>query len=101
MSMRTDRRLLQNAAVCNDMLKAKKVKEGMKVNAFLWMVIQPYLSMDSFSITMMTEKQSKQYMSIAENYTQLIDNLAAVGLVDKETARQLPMQITRLYISSL
>jgi hypothetical protein len=73
----------------------------MKVNAFLWMVIQPYLSMDSFSITMMTEKQSKQYMSIAENYTQLIDNLAAVGLVDKETARQLPMQITRLYISSL
>lgn len=101
MSMRTDRRLLQNAAVCNDMLKAKKVKEGMKANAFLWMVIQPYLSMDSFSITMMTEKQSKQYMSIAENYTQLIDNLAAVGLVDKETARQLPMQITRLYISSL
>ena len=99
--MRTDRRLLQNAAVCNDMLKAKKVKEGMKVNAFLWMVIQPYLSMDSFSITMMTEKQTKQYMSIAENYSQLIDNLAAVGLVDKETARQLPMQITRLYISSL
>ena len=65
------------------------------------MVIQPYLSMDSFSITMMTEKQTKQYMSIAENYSQLIDNLAAVGLVDKETAQQLPMQITRLYISSL
>ena len=101
MSMRTDRRLLQNAAVCNDILKAKKVKEGLKVNAFLWMVIQPYLSMDSFSITMMTEKQTKQYMSIAENYSQLIDNLAAVGLVDKETAQQLPMQITRLYISSL
>ena len=101
MSMRTDRRLLQNAAVCNDLLKAKKVKEGLKVNAFLWMVIQPYLSMDSFSITMMTEKQTKQYMSIAENYSQLIDNLAAVGLVDKETAQQLPMQITRLYISSL
>ena len=94
MSMRTDRRLLQNAAVCNDLLKAKKVKEGLKVNAFLWMVIQPYLSMDSFSITMMTEKQTKQYMSIAENYSQLIDNLAAVGLVDKETAQQLPMQIT-------
>jgi hypothetical protein len=50
---------------------------------------------------MMTEKQTKQYMSIAENYSQLIDNLAAVGLVDKETAQQLPMQITRLYISSL
>lgn len=101
MSMRTDRRLLQNATVCNDLLKAKKVKDGLKVNAFLWMVIQPYLSMDSFSITMMTEKQTKQYMSIAENYSQLIDNLAAVGLVDKETAQQLPMQITRLYISSL
>ena len=101
MSMRIDRRRRQNAAVCNDFLKAKKVKEGLKVNAFLWMVIQPYLSMDSFSITMMTEKQTKQYMSIAENYSQLIDNLAAVGLVDKETAQQLPMQITRLYISSL
>lgn len=101
MSMRTDRRLLQNATVCYDLLRARKVKDSMKVNAFLWMSLQPYISMDSFAVTMLTEKQTKQYLSIAENYPKLIDDLAAAGLVNVETAEQLPTQILKLYITSL
>ncbi len=101
MSMRTDRRLLQNASICNNLLKARKVKDSIKSNAFLWMVIQPYLSMDSFAVTMLTEKQTKEYLSIAESYNTLINNLSATKQINKETAQQLPTQIIRLYISSL
>lgn len=101
LSMRTNRRLLQNATVCQDLLKQKKVKGGLQANAFLWMVVQPYLAMDSFAVTMLTEKQKTEYLSIADNYGDLIESLAAMGLVDKKVAGQLPSQLIRLYISTL
>lgn len=57
MSMRTDRRLILNAQVCHDVLKRGKIKSANQANAYLWMMLQPYLSMDALAIAMLTLQQ--------------------------------------------
>jgi len=101
MSMRTDRRLLLNAQVCHDLLKKGKVKSASQANAYLWMMIQPYLSMDSFAVAMLTDSQREQMISIADDYVTIVSTLAQKDYTDKAVSLQIPTQLMRLYISTL
>ena len=101
MSMRTDRRLLLNAQVCHDFLKKGKVKSASQANAYLWMMIQPYLSMDSFAVAMLSDSQREQMLAIADDYTSIVSMLAQKDYTDKAVSMQIPTQLMRLYISTL
>ena len=101
MSMRTDRRLLLNAQVCHDLLKKGKVKSASQANAYLWMMIQPYLSMDSFAVAMLSDSQREQMLAIADDYTSIVSMLAQKDYTDKVVSMQIPTQLMRLYISTL
>ena len=65
MSMRTDRRLILNAQVCHDVLKRGQIKSANQANAYLWMMLQPYLSMDALAIAMLTLQQIQAMTDIA------------------------------------
>ena len=101
MSMRTDRRLLLNAQVCHDHLKKGKVKSASQANAYLWMMIQPYLSMDSFAIAMLTDSQRELMLAIADDYSAIVPALGAKDYTDAKISLQIPTQLMRLYISTL
>lgn len=101
MAMRTDRRILLNAQLCVDQIKEGKVKTQSSANAYLWMVLQPYLSMDSFAVSLLNATQSKQMMDIAEAYPTLIRTLSAQGLCEAKQSELIPTQLMRLYISTL
>lgn len=101
MDMRTARRILNNAQLCVDKIKEGKVKTQSSANAYLWMVLQPYLSMDSFAISMLDATQSKQMMDIAETYPTLIRTLSTQGLCEAKQSELIPTQLMRLYISTL
>ena len=101
MGMRTCRRLLLNAQVCDDLLMKGKVKSESQANAYLWMTLQPFLSMDAFAISMLTEKQQKQMMELAASYPEISKRLSAKGYADQEHLAQIPTQLMRLYIATL
>lgn len=101
MSMRTNRRLLLNAQVCHDLLKKGNVKSASQANAYLWMMIQPYLSMDAFAIAMLTDSQREQMLAIADDYNSIVSALGAKELTDASISQQIPTQLIRLYISTL
>lgn len=101
MSMRTDRRLLLNAQVCHDHLKKGKVKSASQANAYLWMMIQPYLSMDSFAIAMLTDSQRELMLAIADDYSAIVPALGVKDYTDAKISLQIPTQLMRLYISTL
>ncbi len=101
MSMRTNRRLIQNAKVCANLIRQQKVKDTRQANAYLWMTIQPFLSMDAVCVSMLTEQQRQQMTEIADGYPQLIDILASKRLADAKTAREIPCQLAKLYITTL
>jgi hypothetical protein len=101
MGMRTCRRLLLNAEVCNKLIKAGKVNSPNQANAYLWMTLQPFLSMDALSISMLTETQQKQMAELASSYPEISERLSNKGYADKEHLVRIPTQLMRLYISVL
>ena len=101
MGMRTCRRLLLNAKVCEDMIKAGKIKSESQANAYLWMTLQPFLSMDAFAISMLTDAQQKQMTELAAAYPVISERLAAKGYAAQEQLALIPTQLMRLYIATL
>ena len=101
MSMRTNRRLMLNAKVCHGELKKGKIKDATQANAYLWMMLQPYLSMDSLGIAMLTSEQSQTFTDIAKDFPAILSRLDSKHLIDREVSDKLPAQLMRLYISTL
>ena len=101
MSMRTDRRLILNAQVCRDALKRGKIRDAIQANAYLWMILQPYLSMDALAIAMLTPVQVQLMTDIAKDYPAIITRLEGKHLVNKDVSNKIPAQLMRLYISTL
>lgn len=101
MSMRTNRRLILNAKICHEVLKRGKIKDAPRANAYLWMMLQPYLSMDSFGVAMLTPEQSQAMTDIAKDFQTIVSRLDSKHLLDKELSDKLPTQLMRLYISTL
>ena len=101
MSMRTNRRLILNAKICHEVLKRGKIKDAPQANAYLWMMLQPYLSMDSFGVAMLTPDQSQAMIDIAKDFQAIVSRLDSKHLLDKELSDKLPTQLMRLYISTL
>ena len=101
MSMRTNRRLMLNAKVCHGELKKGKIKDATQANAYLWMMLQPYLSMDSLGIAMLTSEQSQTFTDIAKDFPAILSRLDSKHLIDREVSDKLTAQLMGLYISTL
>lgn len=99
MSMRTDRRLLLNAKVCHEKLKRGIVKDSQHANAYLWMMLQPYLSIDAPAITMLTQEQIRLMTDMAKDYPAIISKLDSKHFIDRKVSTRIPNQLIRLYIS--
>ncbi|MEI3136786.1 MAG: hypothetical protein V8T66_10125 [Phocaeicola sp.] len=98
--MRTGRRLLLNAKVCNEKLKRGIVKDSQYANAYLWMMLQPYLSIDALAITMLTPEQIRLMTDMAKDYPAIISRLDGKHLIDRDVSTKIPNQLIRLYIST-
>lgn len=57
LTMRNNRRLLQNALQCVNDINNHKVKGGDQAAAYLWMLLQPWISFDGFALSLMSEAQ--------------------------------------------
>ena len=101
MSMRTNRRVISNARVCANYITKGRVKDESQANAYLWMVVQPYLSIDSFSASVLTAKEKEYLFSLAEYYPRLALMLHKSKLADREITDLLPSRMVRLYIATL
>ena len=60
MSMRTGRRLLLNAVVCVNDINQMDIKDKAQGNAYLWMIIQPFISIDQFTLATLTPEEQLQ-----------------------------------------
>ncbi len=101
MSMRTNRRLILNAQVCHEVLKRGKIKDANQANAYLWMILQPYLSMDALAIAMLTPQQTQAMTDIAKDYPAIVARMESKHFVNKEVSNKIPAQLMRLYISTI
>lgn len=57
LTMRNNRRLLQNALQCVNDINNRKVKGRDQAAAYLWMLLQPWISFDGLALSLMSEAQ--------------------------------------------
>lgn len=65
LTMRNNRRLLQNALQCVNDINNRKVKGGDQSAAYLWMLLQPWVSFDGFALSLMSDAQTGTLRTLA------------------------------------
>lgn len=101
MSMRTVRRLLQNSVVCVDDIGIHGIRSKTQGNAYLWMILQPFVSIDQFSLATMTQKERDQFNHIIAQLSKSRRFAKTFGIDMKSLNYLLPQQLMKIYVLSL
>lgn len=101
MSMRTGRRLLQNSAVCVKDINSYKMNSSAQANAYLWMIIQPFISIDQLSIITMTDADAETFKYIQEQLPKSTAFAKSFNIEQRALTYLLPQQLLKMYILSL
>ena len=101
MSMRTVRRLIQNSTVCVNDISHRKMRSEVQANAYLWMIIQPFMSIDQLAIAMITPEGRTQLEFIAEQLPKSTAFAKAFHIDQKSLSYLLPQQLLKMYILTL
>ena len=101
LTIRTNRRLLQNAAACMKDIGAGNLKSPEQAQAYLWMMLQPLMGMDGDRIAMLTPEQKETVYEVADNMPAAIDSLCAVLDYDRVHLDEMPMLLLKIHLSTL
>lgn len=101
MAMRTNRRLLLNARLCATDINRRRMDSPEQVSAYLWMIIQPFVSVDAFSMACLTDAQLKVFDGIARGLPRSVKFAESFGIDQKTLSYLLPRQLLKMYVSSL
>ncbi len=75
MTMRNNRRLLQNATTCMTDVHTLSFKDSNQATAYLWMLLQPWLSIDGFSYTLLSQVEKESLEKLATEMPQAFRKL--------------------------
>ena len=99
--MRTNRRLLQNIQQCVNDIRQGKVKTAEQAQAYIWMLFQPYVSLNAFSIALLTPQERKTLHRIAIDTPGLFNQLNEAVSLGYERPDEIPARFVQMYISTL
>lgn len=75
LTMRFNRRIIQNALACKaDVEKGKRLEMVQRAN-YRWMLIQPFVAIDDYSVSALTSSQKDALLDIADNLPTLLNKL--------------------------
>ena len=101
MSMRTVRRLLQNSTVCITDINKQQMKSKEQGNAYLWMIIQPFISIDQLSIVMLTPNDHGHFSYIMSQLPKSVKFARTFNIDQRALNYLLPQQLLKMYILTL
>lgn len=65
LTMRFNRRVIQNAEACMKDIKEEKKLNSQQTANYRWMIIQPFMTIDNHAMATLTEKQVESLVSVA------------------------------------
>ena len=75
LSMRFNRRIIQNAQACHEDVKAgKRLNAVLRAN-YRWMLIQPFMAIDDYSAAVLTPSQAETLLSLSDELPKLLEKL--------------------------
>lgn len=75
LSMRFNRRIIQNAQAVQMVVKSGRQLTKKQVAAYHWMIIQPFLSIDNYSLAVLTEEQENTLLDMAEQLPRILSDI--------------------------
>ena len=100
MTMRTNRRLVLNASQCIDDVKTGKVRSSASAQAYIWMLVQPYTSIDGLGIAVLSDIDRKRIDKIADETPMAIERLGRILQMDKERTKELPALFMKIIVTT-
>ena len=99
LTMRFNRRILQNAEACRRDIKAKKALDAQQTDNYRWMLIQPFMSIDNYSMAALTDEQEKQMLALSDELPALMSYLD--GTSDKpDDLKKMTEILSEFFLSS-
>ncbi len=100
MAIRTNRRLIQNAQQCIDDVKRKRIDTKEQAQAYIWMMLQPYSSIDGFGISMLPDSDRAALYKVAGETADAIETLNSGLHLDNPHFAGLPSLLMKVIIST-
>ena len=101
MAMRTGRRLLQNAVVCVNDINQMDLTDKAQGNAYLWMIIQPFISIDQFTLATLTPEEKNNFKYITDQIPKSKKFARTFDIKQQALNYLLPQQLLKMYILSI
>ena len=101
MSMRTVRRLLQNSTACISDINRQQMKSKAQGNAYLWMIIQPFISIDQFAIATLTPQEHSQFNYVITQLPRSTKFARTFDIDQRALNYLLPQQLLKMYVLTL
>ena len=96
LTMRNNRRLLQNAEACQESLHRLHRTDNGQATAYQWMILQPWISLDGFAYALMNDEQIRTMEELAERTPKALAKLEGADF--PLDAEGLPTLLIRTFI---
>lgn len=101
MAKRTNRRIVLNALACYDDIDHNRVKSEEQARAYVWMLLQPYIALDGFSMTVMSETERTKLYEVANKTPLMIANLNRIIGTGNDQWKALPELLLKVMMISM
>jgi len=98
---RTNRRIVLNALACCDDIDQNRVKSEEQARTYVWMLLQPYISLDGFGMTVMSETERTKLYEVANKTPLMIANLNRIIGMDNDQWKTLPELLVKIMMISM
>ncbi|WP_300939257.1 MULTISPECIES: hypothetical protein [Bacteroidaceae] len=101
LAMRTNRRLIQNIQTCIDNIREKKVRTPAQAQAYIWMLLQPYSSMDGFCMALLSSEERRHLDTLAMQTSDAFEVLGKILQSGNNRLDELPGMLLEAFIHTL
>lgn len=101
LSMRTNKRLIANAKMALADIYNGKVKDEECARAYVWMLLQPFMAMDDFSVAVLSSSEKTTMYGIADALPKAFQKLDKLLGDGKGRLPDMPMLLMKVYLTRL
>lgn len=98
---RTNRRVVLNALACCNDIDQDQIKTEAQARAYVWMLLQPYLTLDGFSMTVLSDGEKAALHEVAGLTPAMIARLNQVIGTDNDQWQTLPGLLIKIMLASI
>ena len=100
MSKRNTRRMLMNAIACIEDVSDSKVKNKEQAMSYLWMLLQPYILIEPFDCSLMSDSEQKNFFTVADSMPVTLSKLNVHLNLEQSIIESMPTNITQSLIDT-